>query len=177
MPLIHKTRGLVILYTGNGKGKTTAALGLLLRAYGHDMKIIVLQFIKRPLPFNGEYQTGKKLGIELISGGAGFTNIAENALKNKDMSIHLWDMAYEKINCGYYDMVILDEFTYPLIYGWIDVDDVIYALKHRPEHVHVVITGRKAPEKLIEFADIATDMQEIKHCLSQGITAQPGIEY
>jgi len=173
----RKAKGLVIVHTGNGKGKTTAALGLLLRAWGHDMKVIMLQFIKRPTAEYGEHRAARRIGVEILAGGAGFTRRRKNAGNNKHLAIELWNVAKEKINSGLYQMVILDEISYPLRYGWLLVDEVIDVLRNRPEEVHVVITGRDAPQELIDFADIVTDMRAVRHALQKGIKAQPGVEF
>jgi cob(I)alamin adenosyltransferase len=170
-------KGLVILNTGNGKGKTTAALGILFRAWGHDMKVIMLQFIKRPAPEYGEHRAAHRLGVEMVAGGAGFTGRGKNLQKSRLLSLELWELAQEKIDSRAYQIVILDEFTYPLSYGWLPIKEVLNVLENRPEQVHVVITGRNAPQELIDFADLVTDMREIKHPLKKGIRAQPGIEF
>ena len=169
-------RGLVLVNTGNGKGKTTAALGLLMRAWGHDMKVIMLQFVKKSSANFGEHRAARKMGIEIVPRGAGFTSGGRNEAENKELSIQQWNKAKDLINSGEYRIVVLDEFTYPLKYGWLKVEDVIDALKSRPDNVHVVITGRDAPSELIEFADLVTEMNEIKHPLKKGIKAQKGIE-
>ena len=169
-------RGLVIINTGNGKGKTTAALGLLLRAWGHDMKVIMLQFVKKSTANFGEHRAARKMGIEIVPRGAGFTVGGKNEAENKRLSREQWDKARELINSGGYQIVVLDEFTYPLKYGWLSVEEVIDTLRHRPGKVHVVITGRDAPQELIDFADVVTEMKEIKHHLKKGIKAQKGIE-
>lgn len=171
------SKGLVILNTGNGKGKTTSALGTLFRAWGHGMKVIMLQFIKRPDSECGEHQAAQRLGIEIIAGGTGFTGRDKNRDKSRLLSLELWDLAREKINSGAYEIVILDEFTYPLSYGWLPIKEVLNVLQNRPEQVHVVITGRNAPGELIDFADIVTEMKQVKHPLKKGINAQPGIEF
>ncbi|MFC1940444.1 cob(I)yrinic acid a,c-diamide adenosyltransferase [Chloroflexota bacterium] len=169
-------KGVVILNTGGGKGKTTAALGVLFRAWGHNMKVVMLQFIKGSAEC-GEQRAARRLGIEILAGGAGFVRRGKNQEKGRLLSLELWKLAQEKIDSGAYHIVILDEFTYPLSYGWIPVTEVLDVLEHRPEHVHVVITGRSAPQELIDFADIVTDMREIKHPLKKGVRAQPGIEF
>ena len=169
-------RGLVIINTGNGKGKTTAALGLMLRAWGHGMKVIMLQFVKKSTSNYGEHRAARKIGIEIVARGAGFTIGGKNEAENKRLSLELWDMAKEMINSRNYQMVVLDEFTYPLRYGWLSAAEVIDFLKHRPGKVHVVITGRDAPQELIDFADVVTEMKEIKHPLRKGVKAQEGIE-
>lgn len=169
--------GLVIVNTGNGKGKTTAALGLLLRAWGHNMKVVMLQFVKSSTANYGEHRAARRIGVEILAGGAGFTWRGKNAEKNKRLTIELWNVAKEKIKSGFYHMVILDEISYPLRYGWLPVDEVIDVLRHRPEKVHVVITGRDVPQELIDFADVVTELREVKHHLRKGIKAQPGIEF
>ncbi len=169
------TKGLVIVNTGKGKGKTTAALGMLLRAWGHDKKVVMLQFVKHSIV--GEHRAAQRMGVEMVAGGAGFTSKEDNAEKNEQMAKELWNVATEKINSGTYDMVILDELTYALQYGWLEVDRVVDVLRHRPNQVHVIITGRTAPQALIDFADTAVEIMDIKHHLRQGIKAQAGIEF
>ena len=174
---MKRPTGLVMVITGNGKGKTTAALGLLLRAWGHNMKVVMLQFVKKSSANYGEHRAAHRIGIEIITRGAGFTWRSKNEEENKRLATELWDMAKNKINSGDYQMVVLDELTYPLRYGWLPVEEVIYVLRRRPEEVHVVITGRGAPQKLIDYADVVTENKEVKHHLSQGIKAQAGIEF
>jgi cob(I)alamin adenosyltransferase len=169
--------GLVIVLTGNGKGKTSSALGMLLRAWGHDMKAAVLQFIKKPDEERGETIALHRLGVELTSGGTGFNWQGENKQTNQMMAVALWTRAREIMKSGEYDLIILDEFTYVLKLGWIDIQEVLEVLKSRPPEMHVIITGRNAPEKLIEFSDCAMEINQIKHHLQKGIPAQPGIEY
>lgn len=168
-------KGLVIVNTGHGKGKTTAALGLVLRAWGHGLKVAVLQFVKHA--DCGEHRAARRLGIELVAGGAGFTRSDEDTDRNRRMAVELWGTARAKITSGNYDMVVLDELSYPLGYGWLNLAEVMAALKSRPAHVHVVITGRDVPPELIEIGDIVTEMAEIKHPLRKGIKAQAGIEF
>jgi len=174
---MNNTRGLVMVNTGNGKGKTTAALGLLLRAWGHDMKVVMLQFIKSSTADYGEHRAARRIGIEILAGGTGFTQRGKKAGEHEHLAQELWSVAKEKINSGAYQMVILDEISYPLRYDWLSVDEVLDVLRHRPETVHVVLTGRDIPQELIDFADVATDVREIKHHLKKGIKAQPGIEF
>ncbi len=174
---MRRPTGLVMVNTGNGKGKTTAALGLLLRAWGHNMKVIMLQFVKSSTADYGEHRAARRIGMEIVTRGAGFTRRGKNVDANKKLAVELWDMAREKINSGAYHMVILDEFTYPLQYGWLSVEEVIDVLRHRPGEVHVVITGRDAPRELIDFADVVTESKEVKHHLRKGIKAQAGVEF
>lgn len=169
------TRGLVIVNTGNGKGKTTAALGIMLRAWGNNMRVVMLQFVKHATV--GEHQAAQRIGLEIVAGGAGFTFKGKNGDKHKPMAIELWHVAKERINSGDYDMVILDELTYPLKYGWLELDEVLNVLKNRPDKLHVVITGRNAPQALIDFADTVVEIVDVKHHLRNGIKAQSGIEF
>jgi cob(I)alamin adenosyltransferase len=174
---VKKRKPLVIVYTGNGKGKTTAALGVLFRSYGRDWKTVMLSFIKSETSNYGEERAGRKLGIEMIPLGGGFTWLSKDLEHDKALARKCWDVCKEKIGSGKYDLVILDEMTYPLTYGWLDIDEVIDVLRNRPPDLHVIITGRDAPQALIDFADLVTEMREVKHPFQQGIKAQPGIDF
>ncbi len=174
---INKVTGLVVVITGNGKGKTTSALGMMLRAYGQSLRVTMLQFIKSSDSDFGEHRALRKLGLEVITCGSGFTWIGENAKKNQIQSVELWNLAKEKMASGEYDLLILDEFTYTLKFGWIELPEFLEVLKNRPPRMHVIITGRDAPSELIEAADSAVEIRQIKHHLEKGIKAQPGIEY
>jgi cob(I)alamin adenosyltransferase len=170
-------RGRVIVNTGHGKGKTTAALGVMTRAWGRDWKVCVLQWIKATTSNYGEHRAARKMGIDLISMGAGFTWLSKDVEKDVDLAQQCWDEAKRRILSGDYDLVILDEITYPINYGWLDFDDILDTLRQRPHYVHVICTGRDADQRLIEYADLVTDMQEVKHPFKQGIRAQAGIEF
>ncbi len=172
-----KRKALVIVNTGDGKGKTTAALGLLLRAWGRGMRVCMLQFIKTTTGNYGENRAARKLGVELIPLGKGFTWLSKDIEQDKALARRCWTLATEKLYSGQYDIVILDELTYALTYGWLPMDEVLETLQGRPDGVHVVITGRDAPAKLIDFADLVTEMREIKHPYKVGVKAQPGIEF
>lgn len=168
---------LVVVNTGDGKGKTTAALGVLFRAWGRGMRVIMLQFIKATTSNYGEDRAAKKLGVEIIPLGGGFTWLSKDIEKDKALARQLWEICKEKISSGQYDIVILDEFTYPLAYGWLPIDEVLDFLRSRPPGIHIIITGRGAPPELIEFADLVTEMRDIKHPYEKGIKAQPGLEF
>ena len=170
-------KGLVIVNTGSGKGKTTAAMGILFRAWGRDMKVIMLQFIKHSTANFGEQRAAKKIGIEMRAMGDGFTWRSKDIEQTAELARAHWEDCKEVIATGGYDIVVLDEFTYPLHYGWIPVEDVIQVLTARPKMQHVIITGRNAPEALVEYADLVTEMQVVKHPYQSGIKAQPGIEF
>ena len=169
-------KGLVIVNTGSGKGKTTAAMGLLFRAWGRDMRVIMLQFIKHSTANFGEQRAAKKIGVEMRAMGDGFTWRSKDIEQTAELARAHWEDCKNVIASGDYDVIVLDEFTYPLHYGWIPVEDVIEVLSARPKMLHIVITGRNAPDALIEYADMVTEMKVIKHPYQSGIKAQPGVE-
>ena len=172
-------KGLVIVNTGNGKGKSTAAFGVVLRAWGRGLRICVVQFIKSETGKWGEVKAAQKLGIEWLSTGDGFTWLSKDMGETTARALRAWRTAQEKIASGTYDLIVLDEFTYPLHFGWLDVQEVIAWLKgNKPPMLHLIITGREAPQDLIDYADLVTEMKEIKHPYEeQGIPAQAGIEF
>ena len=171
-------KGLIIVNTGDGKGKTTAALGLALRAAGHGMKVCFIQFIKGSWKY-GELEAVKKFAdtIDFHVMGKGFTWKSENLEEDKAAARRAWDLAKKAMASQKYRLVVLDEFTYLLSYGMIPSDEAIEALKRKPADVHVLITGRGASRELIELADLVTEMQAVKHPLKSGIKAQKGIEF
>ncbi len=170
-------KGLVIVNTGNGKGKTTAAMGVLFRAWGRDMRVVMLQFIKHTTARFGEQRAAKKIGVDMLAYGDGFTWRSRDMEHTEEMARVQWDVAKEKIASGQHDVVILDEFTYPMHYGWVPVAEVLEVLKARDPDLHVIITGRNAPPELVEYADLVTEMRAVKHPYQEGIKAQPGIEF
>jgi cob(I)alamin adenosyltransferase len=171
-------KGLLIVNTGDGKGKTTAALGMVLRAWGRGFRICVIQFIKAETGQWGEVRAAKKLGIEWHSMGDGFTWTSKDMDETTARALHGWEIAKEKIASNQYDLIVLDEFTYALHFDWLNTGEVLEWLRlNRPPSLHLVITGRSAPEALIEQADLVTEMRLIKHPYDQGIQAQPGVEF
>lgn len=175
-PRIRK--GLVIVNTGDGKGKTTAALGVLFRAWGRGMRVRMFQFMKHTGAHFGEHRAAKKLAIPIEAMGDGFTWRSKDLEQTKALAVGHWDAARQAIAEGEADVIILDEFTYPLHYGWVSVGDVLNTLRQRTPMLHVIITGRYAPQELIDYADLVTEMRLIKHPYrEQGIKAQPGIEF
>ena len=171
-------KGLLIVNTGDGKGKTTAALGMVLRAWGRGLRICVIQFVKAETGGWGEIKAAKKLGIEWHTTGDGFTWTSKDMDETTARALHGWKIAKEKIVSNQYDLIVLDEFTYALHFGWLNTGEVLNWLRlNRPPSLHLVITGRSAPEALIEQADLVTEMRLIKHPYDQGIQAQPGIEF
>ncbi len=171
-------KGLILVHTGHGKGKSTAAMGVLLRAWGRGMRCCMIQFVKAETGNWGEVRAARKLGIDWFTTGDGFTWLSRDMDETVARAVYGWSLAQEKITSGQYDLVILDEFTYPLIYGWLDTEAVVTWLRqHKPPMLHLIITGRDAPEALVACADLVTEMRKIKHPFDQGIGAQPGIEY
>jgi cob(I)alamin adenosyltransferase len=174
-----QTKGLVIVNTGDGKGKTTSALGIVLRAWGHDMRLCVIQFLKNGNLRSGEARAAEKLGIEWHALGDGYTWSSRDIERSRARALAAWRTAQEAIVDGGYDLILLDEFTYLLNLGWLDTGEVVAWLReHKPPALHVVITGRNAPPDLVELADLVTEMHEVKHPYStQKLVAQAGIEF
>ncbi|HLT32540.1 MAG TPA: cob(I)yrinic acid a,c-diamide adenosyltransferase [Aquaticitalea sp.] len=171
-------KGLLIVNTGDGKGKSTAAFGMVFRAWGRNFRICVIQFIKAETGQWGEIKAAKKLGIEWYTTGDGFTWTSKDMDETIAKARHGWELAKEKISSNQYDLIVLDEFTYPLSYEWLDTDEVLEWLRlNRPPNLHLVITGRSAPEALIQAADLVTEMTPVKHPYEQGIIAQAGVEF
>jgi cob(I)alamin adenosyltransferase len=173
----RRSQSLVIVNTGNGKGKTTAALGLLLRAWGQNMRVVMLQFLKAQTGNWGEMKAARKLGVEIIPLGDGFTWMSKDIEQDRALAQQCWQRCRQLIESGSYDIVIMDEMTYCFKFGWLDLAEVLAVLASRPPHLHIVVTGREAPEELIEFADLVTEMREVKHPYKQGVKAQKGIEF
>jgi len=177
--MAKKKKGLIIVNTGKGKGKSTAAFGVVLRAWGRGMRICVIQFIKSEKGKWGEVKAAERLGIDWLSTGDGFTWRSKDMEETIARSQHGWKIAQEKITSGNYDLIVLDEFTFPLHFEWLDLKEVISWLQeNKPPMLHLIITGRNAPQDLIEYADLVTEMKEIKHPYdNQEISAQSGIEF
>jgi cob(I)alamin adenosyltransferase len=169
-------RGLVIINTGDGKGKSTAAFGLALRAHGRGKAVKIFQFMKVPTARFGEHRMFEQLGLSVEGLGDGFSWKSQDLEHSAQLARDGWEKAKLAIMSGDYFMVILDEITYPLIYGWLPLEDVLATLRSRPVDVHVVLTGRRCPPELIELADTVTEMTLIKHAFRAGIPAQRGIE-
>ena len=174
-----KKKGLIIVHTGDGKGKMSAALGVAFRAAGNNMRVAMVQFIKGKWKY-GELESAKQLKtpIEIYPMGEGFTWDTKNRTRDIEMTKKAWKLCKEKMMGGTYDVVVFDEINYVIDYNYLDLKEVIEALKKKPEMVHVILTGRNAKPELIEVADLVTEMREIKHPFKdQGILAQRGIEF
>jgi cob(I)alamin adenosyltransferase len=174
------TKGLIIVNTGNGKGKTTAALGVGMRAWGQGLKVLVLQFIKGNWKY-GELEAAARMGNDFVIRqlGEGFVRNADEDAKagHQAMARAALADASKEMNSGNWDMIILDEINYAIKFGLFPVDNVVELLKAKPAKLHLVLTGREAHQEIIDLADLVTEMKEIKHPLKQGIKAQKGIEF
>ncbi len=170
-------RGLLIVNTGNGKGKTTAAMGLLVRAHGRGLKTKMFQFLKHDTAKFGEHRTLDLLGIPYQGLGDGWTWRSKDLDNSAELAAHGWELAKEAIQSGEYDLLVLDEFTYPLKYGWVAWKDVEEVLRARDPNMHVIITGRGAIPELVALADTVSEISPVKHAYEQGIGGQQGIEY
>ena len=176
-----REKGLVIVYTGNGKGKTTAALGMALRAIGYDHKVCMLQFIKGSWHY-GEMDSSKKLepNFELIAVGKGFVGILDDNSPREEHEKYAAEavrICREKIFSEKYDVIILDEVNYAITLGLIDVQEIIKIIKEKPSDLDLVLTGRDVKEEIVELADLVTEMKEIKHPFKSGIKAKKGIDF
>ena len=171
-------QGLVVVNTGEGKGKTTAALGVIFRAWGRDFRIRMFQFIKHTGARFGEQRAAQKLNIPMEALGDGFTWLSKDLDRAEALTVQQWGRRRDAILEGVEDIIVLDEFTYALHYGWVPVADVVDTLKRRPDTLHVIITGRYAPKELIDCADLVTEMKLIKHPYAdRSLRTQQGIEF
>jgi cob(I)alamin adenosyltransferase len=172
-----RAQSVVVVNTGHGKGKSSSAFGVMARGWARGWKVVVVQFVK-----GGKWQTGERkladhLGIEWHTLGDGFTwestDLDETAAKGR----HAWEVARAKLASGEYQLVILDEATYAMKYGWVAVDEVVAGIRDRHARTNVVLTGRDAPEEIVALADTVTEMRKVKHAYDEGIRAIKGIEY
>jgi cob(I)alamin adenosyltransferase len=176
----EKTRGLLIVHTGNGKGKTTCALGLMMRAAGRGLSCCMIQFMKSRNDRYGEHISAETLGIEVHTMGDGFTWDTKNPEQDRRTARETWNLCLQKLKSGDYDLLVFDELIYVLSYGMLPVEEILTELESvraTQPALHVVLTGRDAPAALIEAADLVTEMREIKHPYNAGILAQQGIEF
>ena len=168
-------RGLIIVHTGDGKGKTTAALGLAVRAYGAGLKVLILQFIKGARR-SGELNALDALGIEVRQLGLGFIT-RENFAEQQKSARAAIETARREISSGAWDLIVLDEINYAVKFGLLDAAEILSLIKIRPPQMHLVFTGRAAPVELIDAADLVTEMKLVKHPFQNGVAAQSGIEF
>ena len=174
---LHTARSLVLVNTGDGKGKSSAAFGVVIRAVARDWKVAVVQFLKSGEWHVGEQDVATRLGVDWFALGEGFTWDSENLAADQAVARDAWEQAKALIQGGAYRLVVLDEITYPMTWGWIDTDDVVATIRDRPATVSIVATGRDAPAALIDVADTVTEMRKVKHAYDAGIAAKKGIDY
>jgi cob(I)alamin adenosyltransferase len=173
----RRAPSLVLIATGDGKGKTTAAMGTALRALSRDWKVCVVQFLKSGKWKSGEARMLSDLGAEWHTMGDGFTWEVDDLERSADMARSAWAVAKEAIASGRYQLVVLDEITYPINWGWLSPADVTTSIASRPAKVNIFVTGRDAPAPLVEIADTVTDMQNVKHAYEAGIREAKGIDF
>ncbi len=174
---LRSAPSLVLVNTGHGKGKSTAAFGTLLRSRGRDWPTAVVQFIKSGRWRTGEEAMLRQLGVEWFSAGDGFSWESDDLDESRAKAVAAWEFAQGLIAAGEHTMVLLDEVSYPMSWGWIDPEEVAEALRSRPEHVSVILTGREMAQQVVDVADTVTEMVPVKHAFEKGIRARRGIDY
>jgi cob(I)alamin adenosyltransferase len=172
-----RPRSLVLVNTGEGKGKSTAAFGVVMRGVARGWRVCVIQFIKSEKWKVGEEKVGRQLGVEWLKGGDGFTWESPDLDRSEGVAAAAWQLAAATIAAGEHQLVVLDEITYPMNWGWIDSDAVLQAIRNRPAHVNIIATGRDAPRGLVEVADTVTEMVNVRHAYDRGIRARRGIDF
>jgi cob(I)alamin adenosyltransferase len=174
---LRRADSLVVVNTGNGKGKSSAAFGMMIRAIGRDWNVAVVQFIKSGNWNTGEEKIARQLGVDWHAFGEGFTWDSDDLSNDRAHAAAGWAKAMEIMNAGKHQLVIFDELTYLSSFNWLDISEIVSAISNRPSHVNVIITGRDAAPELIEIADTVTEMREVKHAYQQGIRAMRGLDY
>lgn len=172
----ERPNSLVLVNTGDGKGKSTAAFGMMIRAVARGWEVCVVQFLKSGKWRVGEEKIARDIGVDWWTIGDGFTWNSKDMDETEARAREAWRTSKEKIASGDYHMVLLDEVTYPLNYGWIDTDEVVETIRSRPVHVNIVATGRDAPPELIAVADTVTEMVKVKHAFDRGVKVMRGID-
>lgn len=177
----EKRAGLVVVLTGHGKGKTSSALGMVLRACGHDMKVCMLQFMKGDI-FTGEWEAVKKVDcdVEIVPTGMGFCGIQGNPFthaQHRSAAQRALELARERIVSGQYDLIVLDEINNAVHLKLVDLEQVLDLIRSKPPLLHLVLTGRDAAPEVIEAADTVSEVREVAHAYRKGIEPQPGIDF
>jgi cob(I)alamin adenosyltransferase len=167
----------VVVHTGDGKGKTSAAMGIVMRAVARGWRVSVVQFVKDGRWRTGEEATARALGVHWWSAGDGFTWDSTDMDRTEAVARAAWNAARALLLSGDHELVVLDEITYPMNWSWIEPSDVVAAIRERPPHVNVVATGRDAPAALCDVADTVTEMASVKHAFDEGVGAMRGIEF
>jgi cob(I)alamin adenosyltransferase len=173
---LRRATSLVLVNTGPGKGKTTAAMGVVVRGVARGWPVAVIQFLKSGKWRTGEEKVGRQLGVDWWAMGDGFTWDSEELSQDQALAAEAWRHARATIEAGDHQLVVLDEITYPINWEWIDLAEVTATISGRPEHVNVVCTGRNAPQGLIDVADTVSEIQVVKHAYQSGIRAKKGID-
>jgi cob(I)alamin adenosyltransferase len=174
---LRRAPSVVVVNTGDGKGKSTAAMGIVMRGVARGWRVAVVQFIKSGSWKTGEEKVGRQLGVDWWAIGEGFTWDSADLSEDQAVAQHAWAHSRSIIEAGQHELVVFDEITYPINWGWIDGDDVVATITKRPAHVNVVCTGRDAPPALVDIADTVTEMHSVKHAYDRGIRAKKGIDY
>jgi cob(I)alamin adenosyltransferase len=173
----RRAPSLVLVNTGDGKGKSTAAFGVVLRSVARGWRVCVIQFLKSGRWRTGEEELGRRLGVDWNPMGDGFTWDSDDLEATEAKVAAAWEAASRAISSGDYQLVVLDEITYPMNWGWIKTAAVVEAIRDRPEAVNVVATGRDAPAELVEVADTVTEMRKLRHAYDSGVRARRGIDF
>jgi cob(I)alamin adenosyltransferase len=176
-PPLERARSLVLLNTGDGKGKSTAAFGVVMRGVARGWRVSVIQFIKSGKWKVGEEKVALSLGVEWAKTGDGFTWLSDDLERSRARAGAAWELAARTLAAGEHQLVVLDEITYPLKWGWIDIAEAVAAIRARPEHVNVILTGRDAPPELIEVADTVTEMVKVRHAYDRGVRGKRGLDF
>ena len=174
---LRRAPSLVLVNTGNGKGKSSAAVGVMVRGVARGWQVAVVQYLKSGTWRTGEEKVGTQLGVDWWAIGEGFTWDSDDLSEDQAVAQQAWAHSRALIEAGEHTLVILDEITYPMNWGWIDTAEVVATIAGRPSQVNVVCTGRNAPAELIDVADTVTSMDNVKHAYDQGIRAKKGIDY
>lgn len=174
---VRHVKSLFLVNTGDGKGKSSAAFGVMLRALARGWNVAVIQYLKSGAWNTGEEKIGRQLGVDWWVIGEGFTWDSSDLNRDRAVAQEAWKHAKLTIMSGAHQLVILDEITYPMNWGWISSEDVIETIRNRPEHVSVVATGRDAPAALVDIADTVSEVRNIKHAFDSGIAAKKGIDF
>jgi cob(I)alamin adenosyltransferase len=176
-PMHRRARSLVLVNTGEGKGKSTAAFGVVLRARAREWPVLVCQFVKSDRWKVGEQRIAPSLGVDWVTGGDGFTWLSDDLEASKARARACWQQAAEALQGDRYRLIVLDELTYPINWGWLDGDEVVQTIVGRSEQTNVIITGRDAPDALLAIADTATEMVKLRHAYDSGVRARRGIDF
>jgi cob(I)alamin adenosyltransferase len=172
-----RARSLVLVNTGDGKGKSTAAFGVVMRGVARGWRVSVIQFVKSGKWKVGEEQVARRLGVEWAKTGDGFTWLSDDLERSRARAGAAWELAAATLAAGEHQLVVLDEITYPLNWGWIDTATVVRAIAERQERVNVILTGRDAPQALIDAADTVTEMVKVRHAYDRGVRAKRGLDF